>query len=147
MHEMKKNKTNLTGPKGYSLVMLLCMGAGMVGGLGVAMSEMAPGVWSFWIALGAMLVAMTAGMIVCVKWWSQIDEAAREAHKWAWWVGGNIGLAAGLVVMMALLYRGEAIGLTDVSGVRAMANGMGLMLLFPLAGYSAAWLFWWFQRR
>lgn len=142
-----KKKHNLTGARGYGLVMLGCLAIGMVGGLGVGFSELAQGVWRFWIALAAAGLAMAVGLLLCVGWWRQIDEAAREAHKWAWWCGGNIGLASGCVLMLALMYQGDVIGWGQASAADALSAGMAVMLLFPLVGYGVAWAVWWLQRR
>ena len=39
-------------------------------------------------------------------WWRDLDEAAREAHKSAWWTGGNIGLIVAGAALSACVLSG-----------------------------------------
>jgi hypothetical protein len=142
-----KSRIDLTGPLGGGRLMAGCFLAGLAGGVGAAAAEFAPGPWKFWIALLALALTMTAAIVLMIKWWGQIDEAAREAHKWAWWCGGNAGLAFGVVVVMALIYQGESIGFFSLSSMDALTYGAGALAVFPVAGYSIAWIWWWWRRR
>jgi len=45
--------------------------------------------------LGVVLLAAAVAVFSAIHslyWWRALDEAAQEAHKWAWWWGGNLGL-------------------------------------------------------
>jgi len=44
------------------------------------------------LAFGAGFIA--AVIALCIRWWHGVDEAQREAWKWAWYWGSTFGLAA-----------------------------------------------------
>src|SRR5690606_7138164 len=55
------------------------------------------------------VVVLAAGLSLSTAphtadWWRGLDEAAKEAHKWAWWWGGTLGFVVGgaAVVIAAL---------------------------------------------
>lgn len=64
------------------------------------------------------VVVLAAGLAVFLAlhtyyWWRDLDEAAREAHKWAWWWGGNIGFIVGAAgFLIAALTSGNLAGAT-----------------------------------
>jgi len=49
--------------------------------------------------LGVLLAAAHYTLL----WWRDLDETDRQAHRRAWWVGGNLGMAGGAVALFALL--------------------------------------------
>ncbi|MBX9460125.1 MAG: hypothetical protein KL785_02265 [Brevundimonas sp.] len=55
-----------------------------------------------------MSVTMAVALVGCVWWWRGIDEAAREAHKWAWWWGGSGGVLVGAIFLLTLTFSDEA---------------------------------------
>lgn len=115
---------------------VIALGAGVAAGfLSQVEGPLATAVTAVSIA-GAMLTGVGAG----VWWWSRLDEAAREAHKWAWWWGGSLGLSVAAAVLLTLMARG---GPTDAD----LADGMMITLFCQIAGYTAAWVFWWLRRR
>ncbi|MNE97170.1 hypothetical protein D3C80_1954760 [compost metagenome] len=84
---------------------------------------------------------------------SSIDEAAQEAHKWAWFWGGSSGMAVGgVLVIMASLPQSAMIQIpawysdrTDPAAYAA--TGAFAMLTLMLIGYTVAWAWWWLGRR
>ena len=59
------------------------------------------------LVLMALVVTGLSALAVWLtsKYWGRIDEAAREAHKWAWFWGGNIALVPVMVGFVTLLQR------------------------------------------
>jgi hypothetical protein len=85
-----------------------------------------------------------------VKWWQNADEAVQEAHKWAWFWGGLVGLC--LIVLPLILSvgltRGQAYEIFKTTlhimpGFGEFAAGIVTALLAMLAGYAVAWAIWW----
>ncbi|KQS57449.1 hypothetical protein ASG17_01630 [Brevundimonas sp. Leaf363] len=107
----------------------------------------------FWFALVAGVVAMAAGMAASVAWMRSIDEAAREAHKAAWFWGGSGGMMVGGVgVILATLPQSADWTLPLVwfgrdDPVAWMAAGCFGSLLIMIAGYTVVWAWWWLARR
>ena len=85
-------------------------------------------------------------------WMKSIDEAAQEAHKWAWYWGGTAGLTLA-VVFYVLHFLPESArwnvptltGRTDPVSY-AVAGGVFVVTLM-IIGYVIAWAIWWFKRR
>lgn len=80
-------------------------------------------------------------------YWRRLDEAAREAHKWAWFWGGNVALVP-LVVGFAILTSNPDTPVPMLLGMEPtpagyVATGGLIVVLTLLAGYTLAWLFWW----
>ena len=96
-----------------------------------------------------MLISLGVGL----KWMSSIDEAAQEAHKWAWFWGGSGGMAVGgVLVIMASLPQAAVINIpawysdrTDPAAYAA--TGAFAMLTLMIIGYGVAWAWWWLGRR
>ncbi len=97
-------------------------------------------------------VSMVVSLWVTVLWMRSIDEAAREAHKSAWFWGGTVGMTVGLMLVLMSMWPGaETLNLPSMEGrndpAAYMAMGAVLMLLIMVAGYTIAWIVWWWQRR
>ena len=127
----------------------LCTGLGAALAIFASMSRGAqPGGW---IMMGLIIVGLSAiGAWLVGMYWRQIDEAAREAHKWAWFWGGN---AVSLPLLIAFVFLNERpeIGVPLLPGFDAGPAGYvatgGMITMFALLfGYSIAWLFWWLWR-
>ncbi|MFN7619411.1 MAG: hypothetical protein ACK5RN_04690 [bacterium] len=138
------------GPGAY----LLSMGASLVlGGLAGAGSVFLgdqPGPVGTAVTAAFVTAAMAAGFTACLWWWRGIDEAAREAHKWAWWWGGTGGMAVGAVLLLTLMLTAEEQSLPAKLGstpADIFVSGMTAILLFQMAGYSLAWAGWWLKHR
>ena len=135
------------GIKAYLLVMAVTVVIGAFSGAASAILETVFGVSGFWVNAPLLLIAMGAAMALCVWWWRGIDEAAREAHKWAWWWGGTGGMAVGAALVLSLQLGGAPINTTDMSAGDLIAAGMMSILLFQVVGYSIAWAAWWLRHR
>lgn len=98
--------------------------------------------------LGYALLALAPLMIgASVIYWRNIDEAAREAHKFAWFWGGSgsILLAAPLAMLI-----GDT-RLTALAGPHSpsewFAIGVFSLLVFQLTAYVLVWAVWWIRQR
>ena len=139
-------------PFGLGTYILLIVGVTIVGGVAGAARGLLgdhPGMIGLAVTAGVMSAAMAIAFAACIWWWRGIDEAAREAHKWAWWWGGSGGMALGAVLLLTLTFGDDASTSAEV-GLTApdlVAGGMWTILLFQLAGYSIAWAVWWLKHR
>jgi len=99
------------------------------------------------LILGGGLVAVAVLLWVSVIYWQNIDEAAREAHTFAWFWGGSGGLL--LMLPVAAAIRGEF--LIAVFGQRSPSDwvmiGFAALLAAQLIGYGLVWSIWWLRRR
>ncbi|MFN3932930.1 MAG: hypothetical protein ACK4JY_14430 [Brevundimonas sp.] len=104
-----------------------------------------------WLSGAIAVVSMTGAMVISVAWMRAIDEAAREAHKAAWFWGGCGGMALGGValIMAALPQSAEwtfpAVGGRSDPAAYAATGAFGMMVLM-VAGYSVVWAWWWLTR-
>ena len=140
-------------PLGLTAYVLVLVGAGLVGGLAGglhSLTEGLPAPYGVVANLAVTIVAMAIGLAACIWWWRGIDEAAREAHKWAWWWGGSGGMAVvGMLLLILTLNEDDGpssaeLGLTPAD---LIAGGMGMILMFQVAGYAVAWAAWWLKHR
>jgi hypothetical protein len=107
--------------------------------------------------LGLFIAFATAVMIVAfgvgVVWMRAIDEAAREAHKAAWYWGGSAGMAVGgVLLILAVLPQSAAVELPlwldgRNDPVAHAATGAFALMLLMVTGYTLAWAWWWLKRR
>ena len=105
-----------------------------------------------WVVVAVAIAAMVGGMVVSVAWMRSIDEAAREAHKAAWFWGGSGGMAlGGVLVCLTTLPQVASLpipswldGRTDPAAYAA--TGAFAMLLLMLVGYAVVWAWWWITR-
>lgn len=104
--------------------------------------------------IGVMAVLMMAlSLWLGFAWMVRIDEAAREAHKAAWFYGGSIGIAVGGVfVILATAPPAERFviaspfdGRTDPAAYAA-TGALGMMAVMSI-GYAVVWGWWWLARR
>ena len=142
--------TKPLGLKGVAALFGLVLLIGVVGGLASGFLADRPGSGAFWTTLAFTVVMMVAVLGVSFWWWSRLDEAARDAHKWAWYWGGSTGMLIGLVLMMVLTTRPADIAVPASLGetpADLIGAGMLAILLFQLTGYGLAWAWWWLGRR
>jgi hypothetical protein len=105
-----------------------------------------------WIMGVFVTLIMIGSMVAGAAWMRSIDEAAREAHKAAWYWGGSGGMAVGGVLLcMATLPQADAIhipswldGRTDPAAYAA--TGAFAMMMLMLIGYTVVWAWWWITR-
>lgn len=123
----------------------LFISGGLIGFLSKALAPMPPAVMATFFVVSVGLVTWAA--FYC---WSLLDEAQKEAHKWAWYWGGSTGLMVGAIVVLIALkvdpHLAEAI---RPNGSSATFVAMGFMgaALSTVAGYGVAWAAWWLTRR
>lgn len=98
--------------------------------------------------IGAILVVLIVlGSVTSLAYWRNIDEAAREAHKFAWMWGGSTAMA--LVLPIPFLI-GDA-RLVSLMGQHAPAEWVAIgvvgLITVQLVGYGLAWAGWWLRQR
>jgi hypothetical protein len=121
----------------------------LLGGVLAVASNAAPdlGLGSLILTVGLVIGLAALGAWLISIYWRQIDEAAREAHKWAWYWGGNVALLP-LVVGMVLLFQNPDMPVPLWPGVAAdpagyVATGGMAVISALIVGYTLAWLYWW----
>ena len=97
------------------------------------------------------VVMMIGAMVFSVAWMRAIDEAAREAHKAAWFWGGCSGMAVGAVgIVLATLPQAQALQFATFDGrtdpAAYMAAGAFAMMMLMTLGYIIVWAWWWLAR-
>jgi hypothetical protein len=95
---------------------------------------------------------MGAALVVACLYYRALDEAAREAHKAAWYWGGSIGLlcaavASALVMNLGLELPSSLLPQADTRPHALVGLGILIAMVFQLAGYTIAWIWWWAVRR
>lgn len=95
----------------------------------------------------ASLMVIAAMFVASIVYWRNIDEAAREAHKFAWFWGG----AGGLLVILPMAALATSDRLVAVFGQREPSEwaifGVVSLLTVQLAGYGLVWAGWWLRQR
>ncbi|HEY1225399.1 MAG TPA: hypothetical protein VGE54_09245 [Brevundimonas sp.] len=130
----------------YLAVGAVCALAGGVAG-GVSALAGTTGAVQVIVKAGTMAIAMAVAMLACRWWWNSIDEAAREAHKWAWWWGSTYGLAIAGTGLLTLLTTDRNATLFAGKGAdEILLMGVGAVLIVQCAGYAVAWAIWWLRR-
>jgi len=87
------------------------------------------------------------GMIPLTRqWWLGLDEAAQEAHKWAWWWGGNLGFIAGSIGFALFALSGVQL-LEHMNPNNLIMVGLLAAMVAQSIGYGIAWMWWWQSRR
>lgn len=104
-----------------------------------------------WLVGAIAVVAMVGAMVVSVAWMRAIDEAAREAHKAAWFWGGCGGMSlGGVALIMTSLPQSAQWSFTAFNGrtdpAAYAATGAFLMMMLMVAGYTVVWAWWWLTR-
>ncbi len=128
----------------YGALMATCMVAGgIAGGVSAVFGDRSSA--GPVIVAASVGLAMAAVLWICARWWRGLDEAAQEAHKWAWWWGSTFGLAIGTVALFTLAY-GTPDALTAAPD-DLLLGGAALIGLTQTLGYGIAWAVWWLRRR
>lgn len=124
----------------------------VVGVSATAATPFWPSAWGQAPSIGVVVLA--AGLAVflglhTLYWWRSLDEAAKEAHKWAWWWGGNLGFIVGGAAVVIAALNGVHLLPARVPHTDAVLIAAGLIaaLAAQAVGYGAAWCFWWAARR
>lgn len=128
----------------YGVVMGVCVLAGMIaGGVSAAFGDSGP--LAVPIVAATVALAMGVGIWVCARWWRGLDEAAQEAHKWAWYWGSTFGGSLGAVALFTLAYGAEASLTADPQDL--LLGGAAIIGVAQMIGYGVAWAIWWQRRR
>ena len=120
------------------------MGAGAVAGIVTATSDQAS-IGGAAVIAATVALSMAAGLWASLKWWKGLDEAAQEAHKWAWWWGATVGLCFAGVILLTLLYGVGNLG--EASVKTTVMIGAAIVTGCQMVGYGVAWAVWWLKRR
>lgn len=123
---------------------------GAVIGVAVAILEEGGNAVSRLGILAMVTLGVGAALWISLRWWNRLDEAAREAHKWAWFWGGSGGASFGFIAVAAATRFGRIDGspvLGSWTPAEAFYNGAMALMACQLVGYSLAWAVWWLQRR
>lgn len=134
----------------FAWVSAISLAAGAVAGAASAFLNDVDGVAGSAAVVGVVTVALGVAIYACLSWWRRLDEAAREAHKWAWFWGGSAGMAAGFTVLITLYFRSDdaAMGpLADMPVAEALYAGALFIVLSQAIGYAVAWTVWWLRHR
>lgn len=139
-------------PFGLGTYLLMVGGLAVVGAIlgdGAALLGEQPGLFGLVLSFIPIFITMVIVGFVSIWWWRGIDEAAREAHKWAWWWGGSGGMAFGAILLITLTARDGVLPAAsqELSAADLVVGGMMTILLFQLVGYAIAWAAWWLKRR
>ncbi|MBI1360322.1 MAG: hypothetical protein GC155_08570 [Alphaproteobacteria bacterium] len=105
----------------------------------------------------AILATVWAGVMVTIHW-KRLDEAARQAHRWAWYWGGSLGLGAAFLAAAIAMKAPGGLGWmsslaapflpTDLPHEQSyLFAGIILTVLAQMGGFLLAWLWWWARRR
>ena len=133
----------------YLAAVALCVAGGGVGAMMAFTFGSASAVGVLITAAGGVF-AMLVVAASSVLWWNTLDEAAREAHKWAWWWGSTGGLAVGGVAVITLVGSagsGAVLAALGPDPVDILLAGGLACALFQIIGYALAWAGWWLARR
>jgi len=81
------------------------------------------------------------------KWWGALDEVAKEAHKFAWYWGGSLGM--GVAGAMLILVDSQKMAVPDfLPGLHSdFAIGAATVMVAQITGYLIAWVGWWWSHR
>lgn len=138
-------------PHGLLAYLAMLAGSLVIGGLvggGAAALEEFGGQWSLPLTLALAALGLAVAVSGCVWWWRGLDEAAQEAHKWAWWWGGSGGMAAAALGLITVFLREDAAAsVLGEAPADVFIAGMFAVMLCQLVGYSVAWAAWWLRHR
>ncbi len=136
-------------PFGYGRLLLYSVLAGMVLGGVNAVAEIFAGDYLKPVQVAIVAVVLVAIMAASLLWWRDADEAVREAHKWAWFWGGSVGISLALIPFALAVWSPEFIEqvLAGLSPTNLFLAGIGTLIIPQMLGYGIAWAVWWLRRR
>lgn len=97
--------------------------------------------------VGASLVGIAALLGASILYWRNIDEAAREAHKFAWFWGGTVAMMPMLAFGVFVSPERLVVMFGERSPAEWVAGGMGALLIAQMIGYGLVWAVWWLRQR
>ena len=96
--------------------------------------------------IGIGLAVAVPAFYFLIRYWKSLDEAAKEAQKWACFWGGTLGSALGFV-LTAVKPLGWASLFEGADPTHLMAYGGLTVMVGQIAGFYLAWTYWWMSRR
>ena len=99
------------------------------------------------VRLALALAVVVAGIWAACGYWRNVDEAGRAAQKWAWFWGGQAGMALAILPLGLIAVGRTPLDLSDTKPGTLLFYGAGVMVLAQLAGFFVAWAYWWARRR
>jgi len=99
------------------------------------------------VRLALALAVVVAGIWAACGYWRNVDEAGRAAQKWAWFWGGQAGMALAILPLGLIAVGRTPLDLSDTKPGMLLFYGAGVMVLAQLAGFFVAWAYWWARRR
>ncbi|MNU42924.1 hypothetical protein D3C71_316970 [compost metagenome] len=111
-----------------------------------------PATWGQAPSIGVVVLAAGLAVFLALHtryWWRSLDEAAQEAHKWAWWWGGNLGFIVGGAAVVIAALNGVDLLPARVPHTDTALIALGVVAAFAAqaVGYGVAWCGWWMARR
>ncbi len=124
----------------------------VVGVSATAATPFWPAAWGQSPSIGVVVLAAGLAVFIALHslyWWRSLDEAAKEAHKWAWWWGGNLGFIVGGAAVVVAALAGVDLLPARVPHTDAALIAVGVVAAFAAqaVGYGVAWCGWWMARR
>lgn len=131
------------------LLVALALILGVIAGASSrAFDEAQPRPWQLGLFIAFGSAVLVTALVATLAYWRRLDEAAREAHKWAWYWGGSLGMLPGLLLpFTGRLGPDVAERLGFVEAHELMHFGAMAVLTSMIAGYTVAWLVWWLRKR
>jgi hypothetical protein len=107
---------------------------------------------SAWVLTAAYGVAIVWAVVFIALYWRRLDEAAKEAQKFAWFYGsiGATVLSAPIIVQVRLTGDHFLASVLPhaMSGPAALLTlGWMALLLAQGAGFCLVWAGWWWAKR
>ena len=99
---------------------------------------------------GIVAVLIGAGGWLTLAYWRAIDEAAKEAQKWAWMWGGSAGMAVSLMLLIGAgrgLFGLDAMIPAGEPPAELLFLGASVVVFGQIVGWLVAWALWWWRRR
>ena len=124
----------------------------VVGVSATAATPFWPATWGQAPSIGVVVLAAGLAVFLALHtlyWWRSLDEAAKEAHKWAWWWGGNLGFIVGGAAVVIAALAGVNLPPAAMPHTDAALIALGVAAAFAAqaVGYGIAWCGWWIARR
>ena len=99
-----------------------------------------------WMLSAAYAAAMAWALGFIWLYWRKLDEAAKEAQKFAWFVGSIGATVLSAPLMLFIRLGGLPLPHTATPGV-AFALGWAMLGVAQLIGFLIAWAGWWWAKR
>jgi hypothetical protein len=96
---------------------------------------------------GAGTALCAAAHLAFLWYWRQLDETAREAHRYAVFWGSLLSMGPVLVAMMTLRLHPEIFPVTQAPPGVIFAFGLAAPMILWAAAILIGWSYWWLRRR